>query len=421
MRKRHCLPLLLLAALAASGCRHKPVYPEVGSLIVTSLPSNAAIYVDGTFTGQRTPAKVEGIPVGIRTVSLKLSKFRTYQGSIDIRPGETRRMNLTLTAINPHVTAKVTLPVPPRDMAYDPVRQRLYLSHKYVPWLGVYQIIDSTVAKIGEITAGAEAARLACHPGLGRLAVCVTDTVKIVDLDSWQTVGWSVPATGTRFDRLAYTPDGRTLLAADSAGQRAMVLGPHDGSLQRTISLSGCPNDLAVDAASRYFYVTLTDAQRFQRINLESGEVADDMATLPTPGTIFRTDDDQLAGYCKVFGYDLSPEVFVPVMVASWTPIETAPLPFGGALPEGDYIWGACFSGNGEGFWIFRTPGPVVGVAPPPPLPVGKIFLYDRSTWTGVFNMSLGQFPMRMAQSQDGRFLYFMEYYDLLVLRTETE
>lgn len=416
---RHNLAFLLLAALAAAGCRHKPVYPEMGSLIVTSLPSNAAIYVDGAFTGQRTPAKIDGIPVGNRSISLKLSRFKTFQGSIEIRPGETRRMNLVLSAINPHVTARVTLPVPPRDMAYDPVRQRLYLSHKYVPWIGVYQIMDSTVAKVGEIPAGAEPFRLACHPGLGRLAVCVTDTVKVINLDSWQTVGWSVPAPGTRFDRLAYTPDGRALLAADSAGSRVMVLNPQDGSLQRTITLSGCPSDLAIDAASRYIYVTLSDAQRFQRLDLQSGEVANDMATWPTPGTIFRTDDDQVAGYCKVFGSSTSDEIFVPVMVASWTPIETTPLPFGSALPEGDYIWGACFSGNGEGFWIFRCKGPTIGN--PGPLPEGKVYLYDRGTWTGVFNMGLGEMPMRMAQSQDGRFLYFMQYYDLLVMRTETE
>jgi hypothetical protein len=415
MREKLCLALVLLAALAAGGCRHKPVYPELGSLIVTSLPTNAAIYVDGAYTGHRTPAKLDGIPVGSRSISLKLSRFKTYRGFIEIRPGETRRMNLVLTAIEPHVTARFTLPVPPRDMAYDPVRQRLYLSHKYVSWVGVYQIADSAVAKIGEITVGPEAVRLACHPGLGRLAVCVKETVKVIDLNSWGTVGWTVPAPGTDYHRLAYTPDGRALLAADSAGRRVLILDPQSGALVRSIGLPGCVNDLAVEPGSRWFYATLTAVERFVRVDLESGAVLNEMATGPTPGTVFQDDDGEFAGFCNVFG-----RRFVPLRLASWTSIETPLLPNPTPLPEGDYIWGACFSGNRESFWIFRTPGVETG-NPGIPLPVGTLFLFDRNTWSGIFNTPLGQFPMRMIQSQDGRFLYFMEFYDLQIMRTDTE
>lgn len=404
--------ILCLGLIIFSSCRHKPVYPETGSLLIVSDPSSSDIYIDGQPSSQRTPARLDGIPVGWRSIKIKHYGYKSNTLNVEVRAGELRRLNLRLSAIRPYKICQVSHYGSGKDIAYDDVNQRIYLSHSMVNRVSEYQAIDSMVVLSRYFVVGMGPGCLACHGGLARLFVTVADTVKVINLNSGNIEAWSVPAVGANFLRLVFSPDGRAVLAADSAGQRILVLDPQNASLIRTINLPGVPSDIAIDGQGRSIYVTITEGQVFQKRDMETDAVINQMATGPLPGTIFRDETDSWCGYCNVRG-----QTFVPIRVSTWSPIQTPTLPL--PSPLGDNIWGVCYAKNGDNIWILRTPVPETGN--PAELPRGKLFLYDINTWNGVGNYTLGIFPLKMVPSRDGRYLYILEYFDVLVLKTDTE
>lgn len=77
-----------------------PPPPTTGTLSVSSSPSGAKVYVDGSYYG-RTPQKVHGLAAGGHRVEVRLDGYDTWSSTQQVRPGETTSVRADL---HPHVS-----------------------------------------------------------------------------------------------------------------------------------------------------------------------------------------------------------------------------------------------------------------------------------------------------------------------------
>ena len=82
--------IFLTALIFTSGCHHKPVYPDYGSIYINTEPSGAEILLDGSMTYRVTPVKMDGISVGYHKFTLRMFNCKTENISLEIKPGQTR-------------------------------------------------------------------------------------------------------------------------------------------------------------------------------------------------------------------------------------------------------------------------------------------------------------------------------------------
>ena len=73
-----------------------PTQPETGSIYVTSLPTGASVYVDGTYYGP-APQLASGLSPGYHQVRISLSGFQDWVGSVNVQSGVTTRISQTLS------------------------------------------------------------------------------------------------------------------------------------------------------------------------------------------------------------------------------------------------------------------------------------------------------------------------------------
>ena len=83
----------------------KPVY---GTLSVTTSPSGAYVYVDGTYKGV-TPATVGGLTEGSHFVELTKSGYQDWTGSIRIYAKQTSYLSRTLTPVSGPTTGAISV------------------------------------------------------------------------------------------------------------------------------------------------------------------------------------------------------------------------------------------------------------------------------------------------------------------------
>ncbi|QSZ67018.1 PEGA domain-containing protein [Methanofollis aquaemaris] len=77
-----------------------PPPPTTGTLSVSSSPSGAKVYVDGSYYG-RTPQQVHGLAAGTHNLEVRLDGYDTWSSSQRVRAGETTSVRADL---NPHVS-----------------------------------------------------------------------------------------------------------------------------------------------------------------------------------------------------------------------------------------------------------------------------------------------------------------------------
>ncbi|MCJ7564864.1 MAG: PEGA domain-containing protein, partial [Candidatus Aminicenantes bacterium] len=70
---------------------------KTGSIAITSNPTGARAYLDGTDTGQTTNCTLTNVNVGTHTLKLTLASYEDWQQSVDVRWNETTNVNATLT------------------------------------------------------------------------------------------------------------------------------------------------------------------------------------------------------------------------------------------------------------------------------------------------------------------------------------
>lgn len=85
--------MILLALLLAA------VLP-FGGIYVTSLPSGADVWIDGSYIG-RTPVLVDGLRTGKHAITVTKSGWRVAEVDQDIAAGSTVATTVQLTALNP--------------------------------------------------------------------------------------------------------------------------------------------------------------------------------------------------------------------------------------------------------------------------------------------------------------------------------
>jgi hypothetical protein len=72
--------------------------PQVGSIYVTSSPSGAVAYLDGTKTSV-TPCTFSNIPAGSHTIEIYLSGYQDFSTSVNVQKGVTATVSATLSPV----------------------------------------------------------------------------------------------------------------------------------------------------------------------------------------------------------------------------------------------------------------------------------------------------------------------------------
>ncbi len=80
----------------------KTQYISIGTLSVTTNPSGAEVYINGTYAG--TTPLTTNLSVGTYEVTLKLNNYEDYTTSVTIKPSEETTLNVELTPLPAHLT-----------------------------------------------------------------------------------------------------------------------------------------------------------------------------------------------------------------------------------------------------------------------------------------------------------------------------
>lgn len=87
---------------------HVDMISNSGTLVVHSEPSGATVFVDGRNEGS-TPISLDRVEQGERDIVVQLEGYASYRGNVLISPGDTSRVDATLTP-QPGALQVVTLP-----------------------------------------------------------------------------------------------------------------------------------------------------------------------------------------------------------------------------------------------------------------------------------------------------------------------
>jgi hypothetical protein len=72
--------------------------PPTGSISVSSSPSGASIYIDGSYQGT-SPKTLTGIPAGSHTITLKLTGYQDWSQNVNVVTGQTSEISVPLDEI----------------------------------------------------------------------------------------------------------------------------------------------------------------------------------------------------------------------------------------------------------------------------------------------------------------------------------
>jgi len=73
--------------------------PEPGSILVTSTPTGAAVWLDGEETGEVTDCTLTNVPAGDHVVTVKLDGYAEASTPVTVASGETAEVDLALTTL----------------------------------------------------------------------------------------------------------------------------------------------------------------------------------------------------------------------------------------------------------------------------------------------------------------------------------
>lgn len=305
VNRKALIGLMFITAFAvmATGCRHKPQYPELGSLLIDSEPLGAEILIDGRAVHRSTPARIDGLSVGVHVIALRKFNFIDLEADCYIKPGETTRAFHRLTAIILRRTANLALGRQANDMDLDPATGRLYVAVSGQPAkLLAFTLQDSTLLGPELLNVGGEPRRVAAGSAGG--PVCIVR----VAADSAQRLAVINGATGSLvslcgdydasgISRLASFRGRTGFLAADSANYRLLLI--DDTWVTRTIPLPGRPGDVALVPGETRAFVSYTDQGRLGLVDLASGNEVGSAAVGRDPGRLFWDDRMEILGVCN--------------------------------------------------------------------------------------------------------------------------
>lgn len=326
-------------AVVFSSCSHKPMYPEIGSALITSNPAGAEIIIDGQSTSRSTPCKIDGLAVGAHALTLRKQWFRILRQSITIKPGETRRQNFMLQPVRHTIfNSSFGSSNNERDMAYDPVHRRIYVTSSSDLSCRAYAIRDTVAVQLYTIALGTGQRLAAVSTAANRLFCLLTDnSMALVDLNSPTVIRRLTLPGMAGYTALRTSPDGNVVMAADSIYKRLVLLDARLGSVIKFVSLPDGPSDALFGPDGNEAYVTMPQTRTLARVDLVNSTIIATMATGNRPDDLFWDPTCQHIGFCNRI--DLS---VTTVDVGRWN-AATGSFQVGGGI-----IYGLCSTSEPE-------------------------------------------------------------------------
>ena len=296
--------ILFMILAVSSGCHHKPVYPEYGSIYISTDPPGAEVLMDGSMTHQITPVKMDGIPVGYHEFTLRYFNCKTESFSLEIKPGQTRMVYKELSPIR--LLRKDTLGISAGDMDLIADKGEIYLTNLCGNNITVASMSeDGQISVKEQIDVGGPQRLIAVNSsankvfftkikpdseeeivGMNLLSREIIQTIYLQDIKYYST--------------LILSPDDSILVAADSLNKKLVLIDTRLCSIIRTINAEGCPTDVSFDKNNPLqIYVTQSGTNQFALINLETGVIVNSISTGNSPGAIFWNNYSTGVGFCN--------------------------------------------------------------------------------------------------------------------------
>ncbi|MCU0607388.1 MAG: PEGA domain-containing protein [Candidatus Edwardsbacteria bacterium] len=410
--------VLLAAALLAPACRHNPVHPDIGTLYVTSEPSGAEVLLDDKMLRRSTPLKLDGVGAGDHRVTLRYCGYRVTTTAVTVTGGASERLAVALRPVSPAVAGARGIGFDATDMAYDQATGRIYLA-SYSYSLGVYQAVGAQFTTLPPIPLQSGNQHhpgtrlLAVSPLAGKLyAMLNSDSLVVVDVIQQQVVKrYRLPDT-SRCLRIAFSDDGRWVYAADSLGSRVWRIDARADTVAGSIALPGPPSDLLVDPSGDYLYVTILTPRLVAMVHARTGQLLNQSATGASPGGLFFDDQRRRIGFCN-----RGDKQVVNIDLAGWV-VAIGPVIYDIA----SYAVTGLFARDRTYQWLLTGSEPYwqgdVLVCQP-----GYIHLIYCPGQRHVARYPVGQNPIALSQSADGRYLYVLNRFtrSILVYCSDTD
>ncbi|MBU1355219.1 MAG: PEGA domain-containing protein [Candidatus Edwardsbacteria bacterium] len=341
---RFNIEIFLLASLSFigliifAGCQHNPVYPDIGSVYIYTEPDQAEVLMDGQMLRLITPVKIDGIPVGLHTFTLRHNNFKTMTFSLEVKPGQTRRVYKDLSPIT--LQKKDTLFISAGDMDLTDDGD-IFLTNLLGDNITVARVSDNgQISTVDQINVGGPQRLIAANKSANRAFF----TRKMPDSEEEEIVGLEILSHKIirtiylnnikYYSALAISPDGNILAAADSLNKRLILIDSRLCTVIKTISTTGFPTDLSFDRNNpMQIYVTQSGAKRFDLVNLETGVVVNSIGTGESPGAIFWDKEYTRVGFSN--RRDLT---YTIVDINSWTSATS------GNQLAGQFVTSVCWS-----------------------------------------------------------------------------
>jgi WD40 repeat protein len=369
-----------------AGCRHKPVYPDVGSVYISSDPPGAEVLLDGNMTHRITPVKMDGITVGLHNFILRYNNYKALKFSLEIEPGQTRRVYKDLSTIS--LLRKDTLDITAGDMCLSGDPGEIFLSNidDYAKTITIARADASgQISETGRIDVGGPQRLIAAHRSANRffITTIIPDTLweSSIKSDTLEKLSGYELMSGKLvreirlndikyFSALTFSPDGNILVAADSLNKKLFLIDPRLCSVIKTINTPGCPTDISFDKSDpSRVYVTLSGSDMFCRLDLETGVVLSSLTTGISPGAIFWDRE-----YTQVGFSSRSDLTYTIVRKDSWTSATS------GRDIAGHFVVGCCWSNSRDYvFWAMDYM-------------LGTLYVPDWGQTSKIYNGASGEF-----------------------------
>lgn len=241
-----------------------------------------------------------------------------------------------------HVSSTITVPGAGGwdYLVADAETRRLYVSHATV-----VDVIDLDSEKVvGQIpnTNGVHGIAIAHDLGKGFISAGRDNQIVVFDLKTLATIGTS--KAGTNPDGIVYEPVTHRVFAFNGRSKNATVVDGKDGSVLKTIELSGKPEFPTVDGKGNLF-VNIEDKNEIDHIDARTMEVKAHWSIAPADspsGMAIDPEHHRLFSVCDG-------KAMVVVNYDNGKVVATVPIGEGPDAASYDPATQTAFSSNGEG------------------------------------------------------------------------